>query len=65
MWKGLKTIGIWLLDPKCYGMQDVAQLIFSGYHNPFTKPHACHYYAKIKGKSNELQEGDTQGLSDI
>ncbi len=50
---------------KCYGMQDVAQLIISSYHDPFTKPCACHYYAKVKGKSNELQEGGTQGLSDI
>jgi hypothetical protein len=50
---------------KCYGMQDVAQLIISSYHNPFTKPNVCHYYVKIKGKFNELQEGGTQGLSDI
>jgi hypothetical protein len=46
-------------------MQDVAQLIISSYHNPFTKPNVCHYYVKIKGKFNELQEGGTQGLSDI
>jgi hypothetical protein len=45
-------------------MQDVAQLIISSYHDPFTKPCACHYYAKVKGKSDELQEGGTQGLSD-
>jgi len=50
---------------KCYGMQDVAHLIISSYHNPFTKLSACHYYVKIKGKSSELQEGGTQGLSDI
>jgi hypothetical protein len=50
---------------KCYGVQDVAHLIISSYHNPFTKLSACHYYVKIKGKSSELQEGGTQGLSDI